>query len=163
MFSYICAYCYSYVYNCYYLCLQRMELFLRKMYHIDEKLDRITEKLMKNTGDDEEELLIKGVNVRRLHADCLYSYGLQLMAILFSKEELAASLMLESKRSNKPPLDKDQVNKFFALIEQKFKDNKSYRKTWNPYLLQKQIKCRDTLKFVKVEHDEDHVDDIVER
>ena len=59
-----------------------MELLLRKMYHIDEKLDRIMEKPMKNTGNDEEELLIKGVNMRRLHA---YAYGLQLMDTYFRK------------------------------------------------------------------------------
>ena len=57
-------------------------------------------------------LVFKGVNVQRIHATNPYTYGLQLMDMLFMKDELAGSLMFESKgKSTKPPLDKERVEK----------------------------------------------------
>ena len=58
------------------------------------------------------------VDVKRIPAKTPYAYGLRLMDVLFSKEEMASSLLLESK-SNKPPLDKDRVNTMFDLIDKK--------------------------------------------
>ena len=105
-----------------------MEQVLKKLSAMNEKLDCITELLMNKGDASKQELTIKGINVRRLHADCPYAYGLQLMDVLFTKEEMAGSLLLESKLSTKPALDKERVNKLFKLIEDKFKDNKSYKK-----------------------------------
>ena len=140
--------------------LQEMEQVLKKLSPMDEKLDRIA-KLLMNKGDaSKQELIIKGVNVRRLHADCPYGYGLQLMDVLFTKEEMAGSLLLESKLSTKPGLDKEHVNKLFELIEDKFKDSKSYRKNWNPkvFILKANQKCRDSLKAVKIKDEDSDID-----
>ena len=41
---------------------------------------------------------------------------LRLMDVLFSKEEMASSLLFESK-STKPPLDKDRVDTMLDLVE----------------------------------------------
>lgn len=58
----------------------------------------------------------KTVNVDRIPAKDAYVYGLRLMDVLFSKEEMASSLLLQSKsKSNKPPLDKDRVNTMFDI------------------------------------------------
>ena len=43
-----------------------------------------------------------------------YAYGLQLMDALFTKHELAGGLIFKSKKSDKPGLDHDQVQKLMS-------------------------------------------------
>ena len=63
----------------------------------------------------------KPVNVDRIPASNEYVYGLRLMDILFSKEEMARSLLLESKRNcNKPALDKERVSLMLNLIDKRY-------------------------------------------
>ena len=54
---------------------------------------------------EDKEYTHNGVNVMRIPARDAYSYGLQLMDILFTKEELSSSLLFKSKKSEKPGLD----------------------------------------------------------
>ena len=53
----------------------------------------------------QKETKINGISVSRLPARDAYSHGLRLLDILFTKEELAGSLLFSSKKSNKPGLD----------------------------------------------------------
>lgn len=62
----------------------------------------------------------KPVNVNRIPASDEYKYGLRLMDVLFSKEEMARSLLFESKRKcDKPGLDKERVSVMLNLIDKR--------------------------------------------
>ena len=53
-----------------------------------------------------------------------------------------------------------QVNKLFELIEDKFKNNKSCKNSWNPkvFIAKANQRCRDSLKVAKVEDEDLEVD-----
>lgn len=136
-----------------------MELVLRKLAKLEQKIDSLTDLVTKNKlqgNAHEEELMFKGVNVRRMHAANPYAYGLQLMDVLFTKEELAGSLMFESGKSNRSPLDKERVNRLFKMIEEKYKDDRTYKKEWDMkvFVSKANQKCRDAQRLVKTEDDE---------
>ena len=92
---------------------------MKRLEIIERKIDD-----MSGNGLDEEQketkFLYKGVNINRISAASPYAYGLQLMDMLFDKEELRTSLLFESKKSEKLCLDKERVAKLFELIEDKF-------------------------------------------
>ena len=71
-----------------------------------------------------------------------YSFALQLLTILFSKEELSASLLFKSKKSEKPALDQGRVEKMLKIIE------KRYGNDWDLKTLTQKVnqKCRDSAK-----------------
>ena len=54
----------------------------------------------------------------RLQSRDAYSFGLQLMDLLFTKEELSSSLLFISKKSEKPGLNPERVNKllYFYML-----------------------------------------------
>lgn len=53
---------------------------------------------------------MNGVNLKQIPSRDAYSYGLALMDVLFEKEELKKSLLLERKaKSQKPGLDPERV------------------------------------------------------
>ena len=52
---------------------------------------------------------VNGVNLLHIPARDAYAYGLQLMDALFTKQELAGSLIFKSKKSEKQGLDQDRV------------------------------------------------------
>lgn len=76
-----------------------------------------------------------------------YSFGLQLLNILFTKEELAVSLLFKSKKSTKPGLDQGRVEKMLKLIERRFGSD------WDLRTLSQKVnqKCHDSAKDVQVE------------
>ena len=63
---------------------------------------------------------VNGVNVMRIPSRDAYSFGLQLLNILFTKEELAVSLLFKSKKSEKPGLEQRRVENMLRLIEKQF-------------------------------------------
>ena len=67
-----------------------------------------------------ESEIINGINVLRIPSRDAYSYGLHLMEVLFTKEEMATSLLFASKKSEKQPLDRERVEKMLSLIEQRY-------------------------------------------
>ena len=73
-------------------------LILRKLAKVEKKVDHLAELLeaRKNDDEHEEDLMFKGINVKRIHAANPNAYGLQLMDVLFTKEELSSSLMFQS-------------------------------------------------------------------
>lgn len=101
-----------------------------------EKIERKIDSLNRNgvAVEEETELLYKGVNIHRIPAQNPYSYGLHLMDALFEKDELAASLMFESAKSDKPGLDKERVAKIFKMIKEKFKGDERYQKEFDTKL-----------------------------
>jgi len=80
---------------------------------------------------ENDKLLHNGVNIKGIYGSNLYSFGLNLMDALFDKEEMSKSLLVTSKKSDKPGLDETKVKKLFEMIEEKFKDNEAYKKDWN--------------------------------
>ena len=129
---------------------------MKKLGRIENKLDTISEIVSGNTTKDdldaaENEFVYKGINVHRIPSSNPYSYGLQLLDALFDKDELANSLMFESTKSDKAPLNKDRVTKLFKLIDEKFKHDEKYKKDWDIKLFVRKAnqKCRDTAKCNK--------------
>ena len=84
--------------------------------------------------------MVNGINTLRIPSRDAYSYGLQLMDIFFTKEELATSLLFKSKKSDKPALDKERVEKILRLIDKRY-DTKWDLKTLTAKANQK---CRDS-------------------
>ena len=58
-----------------------------------------------------ERYTINGRNVMLLSARDGYAFGLKLLQMLFSREELSKSLVYASNKSKKPPLNKEKVPK----------------------------------------------------
>ena len=85
---------------------------------------------------------VNGVNVMRIPSRDAYSFGLQLLNILFTKEELAVSLLFKSKKSEKPGLEQGRVEKMLRLIEKRFGND------WDLRTLSQKVnqKCRDSSK-----------------
>ena len=54
---------------------------------------------------------VNEVNILRLSARDVYVFGLQLIDILFTKEEQSHSLLFSSKKSSKPGLERERVDK----------------------------------------------------
>ena len=52
---------------------------------------------------------VNGVNILRLSAKDVYAYGLQLIDVLFTKEEQSRSLLFSSKKSPKPERTRGQT------------------------------------------------------
>ena len=57
---------------------------------------------------------VNGINILRLSARDAYAFGLQLLDILFTKEELSGSLLFKSKKSSKPGLDRERVDQLLG-------------------------------------------------
>ena len=69
---------------------------------------------------EDQENVVGGVNVMRLPSRDAYSFALQLLDILFTKEEQGTSLLFKSKKSEKPGLDHERVEKLLALVEKRY-------------------------------------------
>ena len=76
-----------------------------------------------------------------LSAATPYLFGLVALGVLFSTEELSGSLMFQSGRSDKTPLDQDRVDLLIRAINKKFGSS-----GWNLKILKSKInkKCRNT-------------------
>ena len=75
-----------------------------------------------------------------------YAFGLVLMDSLFTKEELAVSLLYKSKKSEKPGLDENRVAKIINLMSRRYPDGwdmKSFTAKANQ-------KCRDSGKIITI-------------
>ena len=59
----------------------------------------------------------------RLPARDAYAFGLQLLDILFIKEELGSSPFMKSKISDKPGLDAARVQQLLSLVDKTLGDN----------------------------------------
>lgn len=71
-----------------------------------------------------------------------YSFGLQLLDILFTREEAAVALLFKSKKSEKPGLDRGRVDQMLKLIDKRFGSD------WDVRTLTQKVnqKCRDAAK-----------------
>ena len=85
---------------------------------------------------------VNGVNVMRIPSRDAYSFGLQLLNILFTKEELAVSLLFKSKKGEKPGPEQRRVENMLRLIEKRFEND------WDLRTLSQKVnqKCRDSSK-----------------
>lgn len=90
--------------------------------------------------ESEGDVVVNGINIMRLPSRDAYSFALQLMDMLFSKEELSSALLFKSKKSAKPGLDKERVEKLLSYVE------KRYGKNWDMKMLTSKAnqKCRDS-------------------
>lgn len=117
----------------------------KRIEKIEKGIAQILVKL-ENVPSNEEDSseLVNGVNVFRIPSRVAYSYGLQLMDLFFTKGEMASSLLFQLKKSEKPPLDKERVNKMIRFIE------KRYPSGWDLKTLTAKVnqKCRDVKTVV---------------
>ena len=56
-----------------------------------------------------QESEVNGVDISRIPARDVYSFGLQLLEAIFTRKELAESLLFKSKKSSKPGLPAKKV------------------------------------------------------
>ena len=63
----------------------------------------------------------------RLPSRDSYSFGLQLLDILFTREELSTSLLFKSKKSERLGLDRERVEKMLKLIEKQYSAERDLR------------------------------------
>lgn len=91
--------------------------------------------------EDDQSVIINGIDVLRIPAKDEYTYGLRLMEVLFSKKEMSESLLFESKKSERKGLDQERVSQLFGLIDKRYGKNKLDIKQFQTKANQK---CRDT-------------------
>lgn len=54
------------------------------------------------------------VDLLRIHSKDAYAYGRSLLDVLFPKEEQKISVVLKTKKSEKPPLSPRRIQKLFG-------------------------------------------------
>ena len=83
---------------------------------MEKKLDTACALLKNIPGLDVrlEDKTVKGINVMKLPTRDAYSFALQLLDLLFTKEEQAGSLMFKSE---KPALDEQKVAQLIELVQ----------------------------------------------
>ena len=77
---------------------KRMDRLEKIMQKISEKMDATADGSPAAAVQEPQADVVNGINITRIPSWDAYSYGLQLMDILFTKEELAASLLFQSKK-----------------------------------------------------------------
>jgi len=92
----------------------------------------------------------KMINVNRIPAKTEYQYGLRLLDVIFSKQQLVGKLMFSSSRSSKPALDKKKIDLLCSLIDKRFGTD------WDISVLTSKInqKCRDAENYVDSDPEE---------
>ncbi|KAL5493681.1 hypothetical protein EMCRGX_G014891 [Ephydatia muelleri] len=89
------------------------------------KRNRVPSKKALDAGTLSEELLDQNrVDVNLLPANNIYLFGLVLLDLYFTKEELSQSLIFPSTKSKKPMLDQEKVGTIIELMKQRFPDEK---------------------------------------
>ena len=119
--------------------IQRLETCVTKTFEALKNIPTSSDGSVKQEGT-EDACTINGINVMRLPARDAYAFGLQLLDILFTKEELGSSLLMKSKKSEKPGLDSARVQQLLSLIDLRFGDK------WDIKTLTMKCnqKCRDS-------------------
>ncbi len=81
-----------------------------------------------------------GINVSEIQSRNAYNYALRLMDVFFTKQEMAVSLLFKSRKSSKPALAKDRVEKLLSYVEMR------YGSEWDLKILTAKAnqKCRDS-------------------
>ena len=122
--------------------MDNMETALKTM---SSNFEIMSNQILKSQGSDiqvqdlTKDNEIDGINVMTVPSRDAYSFGLQLMDMMFTKDELEKSLLFPSAKSDKPALDKKKVQRIIALV------NKRYGDKWNIKTLTAKAnqKCRD--------------------
>lgn len=114
--------------------IEELEKTLKQVYDVVRNKPMSTVK-----SENTEEIEVNGVNVLQISTRDAYSFGLQLLDMMFSKEELGSSLLFKSKRSPKPGLDKERVGKLLSYVDMRYKGTYDL-KTFTAKVNQK---CRD--------------------
>ena len=107
--------------------VRRMEMMEKTMDKMLGKMTQMMELVKNGTAElpvkqEASEERINGVNVMRIPSRDAYAFGLQLMDILFTKEELAGSLLFQSKKSEKPGLNRESVEKLLGFLDKRYGD-----------------------------------------
>lgn len=94
---------------------------------------------LQDDKDQDAPCMVNGINIMRLPSRDAYSFALLLMDQLFTKEEMGESLLFKSKKSDKPGLDEQRVQKLLSYVE------KRYSNGWDMKTLTAKAnqKCRD--------------------
>lgn len=105
------------------------------------------EPLSPASPDSQESWVVDGkthrdLDIMRVCASTPYAFGLKVLDMLFSKNELRGSLLFGSKKSNKPGLDGDRVAKLLAFVENKW-GSTAYDFDVKKFAIKVNQKCRD--------------------
>ena len=94
-----------------------------------------------------QESEVNGVDISRIPARDVYSFGLQLLEVIFTKKELAESLLFKSKKSSKPGLPVEKVQQYLTTVDNRFGGY------WDLKKLTSKVnqKCRDTKQDINRE------------
>ena len=57
---------------------------------------------------------VNGINLKQVPAKDAYAYARNILDVLFTKEELSKSVLLKTKKSEKPPLSPGRVQTLFG-------------------------------------------------
>lgn len=122
--------------------VEGMEKMLQKLYACMKASEacKVTVKQEGSSSSEEGDFVVNGINLLRIPARDAYAYALNLLDSLFTKEELSSSLLFKSKKSEKPALDRERVEKLLSCIDKRYSDN------WDLKVLTSKAnqKCRDT-------------------
>ena len=121
---------------------KRVEKCEKMLEYIIERLDEGDSSSVMKSGPEEGEYIINGKNVMKIRVARPYYFGFYLLDMLFTKEELAKSLLYESKKSDKPALDPVRVNKVLWLVHKRY----DHKDDWDEKTLISKLNqnCRDS-------------------
>lgn len=133
--------------------VDRIDRTLSSLFELVKKssINHASEAVKVESTEGSGDTIINGVNIMRLPSRDAYSFALQLLDMLFSKEELSSALLFKSKKSEKPGLDKTRVEKLLSYVQRRYGTN------WDMKTLVAKAnqKCRDSKAFI---HDKDDSD-----
>ncbi|XP_065904959.1 uncharacterized protein [Dysidea avara] len=121
--------------------LQQVEI-LKRIKAIKKDLKSLHRKIDESQGQGKETIpanhLINGRNIMLMPTRDEYQFSLDLIGMIFRKEELANGLCFVNKRSTKPPLDQTKVERIVGLVVERYPhaDMNEIKKRMNQ-------KCRD--------------------
>ena len=134
----------------YFLCTQDLLVNIaQRVERIEKMVEKLGHRLKEKSGgnsrhsskEDDQGVIINGIDVLRIPAKDEYAYGLRLMEVLFTKEEMSESLLFESKKSDRKGLDQERVSQLFSLVDKRYGKNTLNIKKFKDKANQK---CRDT-------------------
>ena len=94
-----------------------------------------------------QESEVNGVDISRIPIRDVYSFGLQLLEVSFTRKELTDPSVQVKKKSSKPGLPVEKVQQYLATIDNRFGDD------WDLKKLTSKVNqmCRDTKQDINHE------------
>ena len=95
--------------------------------------------LLPQTGSNE--VIVNGTNVLIMPSKNPYTFGLTLLDMFFSREELSMSLLFSSSKSDRASLDQAKVSRIIEIMNKRYQPGDWDMKT---FVAKANQKCRDS-------------------